>query len=41
MATSRESYEPENKRKCTEPKMERLSGDLIELNDTELNNKFW
>ena len=32
-----ECYEPENKRKCTEPKRERMSGDLMELNDTELN----
>ena len=32
-----EYYEPENKRKCTEPERERMSGDLMELNDTELN----
>ena len=32
-----ECYEPENKRKCTEPERESMSGDLMELNDTELN----
>ena len=37
MVASAECYEPENKRKCTEPEMERVSGDLMELNDTELN----
>ena len=31
------SYEPENKRKCTEPERERMIGDLMELNATELN----
>ena len=30
-------YEPENKRKCTEPERERMSGDLMELNDTDPN----
>ena len=30
-------YEPENKRKCTEPERERMIGDLMELNATELN----
>ena len=29
-------YEPENNRKCTEPEREKMSGDLMELNDTEL-----
>ena len=38
MVAPREFYEPENKRKCTEPEMERISDDLMELNDTELNN---
>ena len=38
MVAPRECYEPENKRKCTEPEMERISDDLMELNDTELNN---
>ena len=37
MVTPGECYEPENKRKCTEPERERMSGDLMELNDTELN----
>ena len=32
-----ECYQPENKWKCTEPERERMSGDLMELNDTELN----
>ena len=32
-----ECYKPENKRKCTEPEGERMSGDLMGLNDTELN----
>ena len=32
-----ECYEPENKRKCTGPERESMSGDLMELNDTELN----
>ena len=32
-----ECYEPENKEKCTEPERERMSGDLIGLNDSELN----
>ena len=30
-------YEPENKRKYTEPERERMSGDLTELRDTVLN----
>ena len=33
-----ECYQPENKWKCTEPKMERMKGDLMWLNDMELNN---
>ena len=37
MVTPGERYEPENKRKCTEPERERMSGDLMELNDAELN----
>ena len=37
MAATRECYEPENKRKCTEQERERMSDDLMELNDTELN----
>ena len=37
MVVTGECYEPENKRKCTEPERERMSGDLLELNDTELN----
>ena len=37
MIAPEECYEPENKRKCTEPERERISGDLMELNDTELN----
>ena len=37
MAAPRECCEPENKQKCTEPENERLSDDLMELNDTELN----
>ena len=37
MVAPRECYEPENKQKCTEPERERMSGDLMELNDTELN----
>ena len=38
MAATRECYEPENKRKCTEQERERMSDDLMELNDTELNH---
>ena len=38
IVVTRECYEPENKQKCTEPKRERMSGDLMELNDTELNH---
>ena len=37
VAAPRECYEPENKRKCTEPGRQRMSDDLMELNDTELN----
>ena len=37
MVAPRECYEPENKRKYTEPERERMSGELMELNDTELN----
>ena len=37
MVPPEECYEPENKRKCTEPERERMSDDLMELNDTELN----
>ena len=37
MVAPAEFYKPENKRKCTEPEMERMSGDLMELNDAELN----
>ena len=37
MVVTGECYEPENERKCTEPETERMSGDLMELNDTELN----
>ena len=33
----RDCYEPINEQKCTEPERERLSDDLMELNDTELN----
>ena len=38
MAATREFYERENKWKCTEPERERMSDDLMELNDTELNH---
>ena len=37
MVAPGECYEPENKRKFTEPERERMSGDLMELNDKELN----
>ena len=37
MVAPAECCEPENKRKCTEPERKRMSGDLMELNDTELN----
>ena len=37
MVAPGECYEPENKRKCSEPERERMSGELMELNDTELN----
>ena len=33
----RECCELENKRKCTEPERERMSGNLMELNDTDPN----
>ena len=39
MVAPRECYEPENKRKYTEPERERMSDDLMELNNTELNYK--
>ena len=39
--TPQECYEPKNKRKCTEPEMERVRNDLIELNDTELNYMYF
>ena len=38
IAATRECYEPENKQKYNEPERERMSDDLIELNDTELNH---
>ena len=38
MAAPSEFYEPEDKRRCIEPEMERMSGNLMELNDKELNN---
>ena len=37
MAAQRECYEPEKKRKCTETEKERMSDNLMELNDAELN----
>ena len=37
MVATGECYEPGNKRKCTEPERERMSGDLMELNDKEPN----
>ena len=37
MDAPRECYEPEDKRKFTEPERERMSGDFMDLNDTELN----
>ena len=37
MAAPQECYEPENKWKCTEPERERMSDDLMELNEMELN----
>ena len=36
MVAPGQCYESENKRKCTEPESERMSSDLMELNDTEL-----
>ena len=36
MAAPGKSCKPENKRKCAEPERERMSGDVMELNDTEL-----
>ena len=41
MKTPRECYEPKNKRKCTEPKREGVSNELMELNDTELNYMYF
>ena len=41
MVAPGECYKTEDKRKYTEPEMERMSGNLMELNDTELNNKVW
>ena len=32
-----ESWKPENKRICAEPERERMSGDLMGLNDLELD----
>ena len=37
VAAPRKCYEPENKRKCTETERERMSDDLMELTDKELN----
>ena len=37
----RECYDPENKQKSTEPERERMSNDLMELNDAELNYIFF
>ena len=37
METPRVCCEPKNKRRCTEPEKERMSSDLMELNNTELN----
>ena len=37
MVAPGECCEPENKGKCTGPERERMSGDLMELNDAELN----
>ena len=37
VVTPREYYEPKNMWKCTELERGRMSDDLIELNDTELN----
>ena len=37
MVAPGECYNPENKQKCTEPEREKMSGDLMELNDTQLN----
>ena len=37
MAAPREYYEPENRRKCTEPERQKMRDDLMGLNDTELN----
>ena len=38
MTATRECYKAENKPKCTEPERERMSDDLMELNDTELDH---
>ena len=32
-----ECWEPENKRICAEPERKRMSGDIMELNDMELD----
>ena len=37
VAAPQEYYDPENKQKSTEPERERMSNDLMELNDAELN----
>ena len=37
MAAPQEYYDPENKQKSTEPERERMSNDLMELNDAGLN----
>ena len=34
-------YKPENKRKCIEPERDRISDDLMELNDTALNHIYF
>ena len=41
MAAPREFYEPENKRKYIELERERMSDDLTELNDRELNYTYF
>ena len=38
MAAPGKCYKPENKQKYTELERKKMSGDLMELNDTELNN---
>ena len=37
MAAQGKCYEPENKWKCTETERERMTGELMGLNDTELH----